>query len=158
MAFHRKLSDISNTPSSCTLASYASHSANSVKHCYTAPPALMSIVLTRSTNSTTNELSSAQSAHRAPLSTCALETPRFCSRPTDWHSLYVAGPSRAAQPIQPEQPHPACAPAPRQIVMRLAGRVSVWSDASRRFWPCLYVIGRLISCEGGGGLALRGCE
>ena len=33
--------------------------------------------------------------------------------------------------------------------MRLAGRVSVWPDAGRRFWPCLYPIGRLISCEGG---------
>ena len=104
MAFHRKLSDISNTPSSCTIASHASHSADSVKHCYTAPPALTSILLTRSTNSTTNELSSAQSVHRAPLLTCALETPRFCSRPTDWHSLCLAGPSRAAQPIQPERP------------------------------------------------------
>ena len=134
MAFHRKLSDISNTPSSCTLASYASHSADSVKQLLHSPPALTSILLTRSTKSTTNELSSAQSAHRTPLPTCALETPRFCSRPTDWHSLYVAGPSRAAQPIQPEQPHPACAPAPRQNVMRLTGQVSVWLDASRRFW------------------------
>ena len=158
MAFHRKLSDISNTPSSCTIASHASHSADSVKHCYTAPPALTSILLTRSTNSTTNELSSAQSVHRAPLLTCAPETPRFCSRHIDWHSLCLAGPSRAAQPIQPERHHPACAPAPRQIAMWLTGQVSVWFDASRRFWPCLYAIGQLISCEGGGGLALWGCE